>query len=102
VPYGTPGAKKLADSLKEYQHWLVLCEDLKRGRISGLQRQRCFPLHAVNAAGVKTIITRYYADFVFIRDGRMVVVDVKGYATATYKMKRKWLKAEYGIDIEEV
>lgn len=105
VPFGTAGAKKLADSLKEYKRWLVLCDDQRRGRINGLQGgfiKRCFPLHSVNAAGVKTVITRYYPDAVYIRDGKLVVEDTKGYATEMYKLKKKMMKAEYGIDIEEV
>lgn len=96
-----PGPKvKVADSLKEYRHWLIRQADSRAGRIQGLQcgaNQRSFPL-VVNGI----LITRYRADFTFIRDGALVVEDVKGFRTDKYKLKKLLMKAVYGIDIVEI
>lgn len=95
-----PGAKvKVADSLKEYRRLLTLLADSKAGRIHGLQygtNQRSFPL-AVNGI----LITRYRADFVYIRDGRLVVEDTKGFKTEKYKLKKLLMLAIHGITIVE-
>lgn len=56
-----------------------------------------FPL-VVN--GVK--IGKYIADFkVHWKDGRVTIVDVKGMATPVYRLKKKLVKALYGIEVEE-
>ena len=44
---------------------------------------------------------RYIADFVYLRDGRQVIEDVKGYRTGVYRLKRRMM-AELGYPIEEV
>ena len=46
---------------------------------------------------------KYYSDF-FIKwkDGSETVEDVKGVKTAIYKMKKKQVEAEHGIEIIEV
>lgn len=51
--------------------------------------------------GIK--ICKYYADFVVkYVDGHTEVEDVKGVRTGTYMLKRKLMKAFYGIDIKEI
>lgn len=48
---------------------------------------------------------RYFANFVFIQDGKEVVVDVKSAATRkkdAYVLKKKMMRALLGIKIEEV
>ncbi|MGE3583058.1 MAG: DUF1064 domain-containing protein [Hyphomonadaceae bacterium] len=67
-------------------------------RIAGLECQVRFDLHA---AGGKKVAT-FVADFVYTRDGERVVEDVKGYLTDMYRLKRRWMLAEYGIAIEEI
>lgn len=51
------------------------------------------------------IVGRYRADFVYeeLRKGQWneVVEDVKGFVTPMYRLKRKLMKAIYGIDIRE-
>jgi len=44
---------------------------------------------------------KYYADFVYVSDGKEVVEDCKGFLTATYKKKKRLMKKIYGIDIKE-
>ncbi|MFO0937853.1 MAG: DUF1064 domain-containing protein [Gemmataceae bacterium] len=93
-----PGPKtKAFDSQSEFRRWQELQVQAAAGRICGLRKQVSFPLHATNGE----VITRYRADFVYVENGRRIVEDRKGHRTAAYKMKRKWLKAEYGIDIRE-
>lgn len=68
------------------------------GRISGFERQRKFNL-IVNGE----IIGAYFADFCFIdhdRDGKLRVIDVKGFDTKMSAWKRKHVKALYGIEVE--
>jgi hypothetical protein len=54
----------------------------------------------------KVSSVRYFADFVYeekTKDGwKEVVVDCKGYLTATYKSKRSLMKKVHGIKIKEV
>ena len=46
---------------------------------------------------------RYVCDFAeFLADGEVRFVDVKGYRTDMYKLKRKQVQAVYGVTIEEV
>ena len=52
-----------------------------------------------------TKVCRYYADFVYeeLRKGiwSEVVEDCKGFRTPTYKLKKKLVKACFGIEIRE-
>jgi len=45
---------------------------------------------------------KYIADFVYVRDGKTIVEDVKGYRTAEYKRKKLMMKQRYDIEIREV
>lgn len=48
-------------------------------------------------------ICTYVADFkVEYPDGHIEIEDVKGFKTAIYRVKKKMLKAFYGIDIKEL
>ncbi len=49
----------------------------------------------------KVKICSYIADFRYIKNGVKIVEDVKGYKTAMYRLKKKMMKAFYGIDIFE-
>ena len=45
------------------------------------------------------------AFFTYILNGKLVVEDVKSEWTAKlpmYRLKKRWMKAEYGIDITEI
>ena len=46
-------------------------------------------------------ICKYIADFVYVEDGQEIVEDVKGMRTREYVLKRKLMKAVFGIDIRE-
>lgn len=89
--------QKVFDSQSEYRRWGELMIQQTAGLISGLRRQVSFPLHAIDG----TVITRYRADFVYVERGERIVEDRKGKRTRVYEMKKKWMKAEYGIEIRE-
>lgn len=87
------------DSQAEARRYLLLKALQKSGHIRKLERQVKYLL-AVN--GVK--IADYVADFRYIDVKRQaeIVEDVKGVKTPVYRLKKKLVKAIYGIDIVEV
>ena len=91
------------DSKKEYLRYLVL-EDMQRKKeISGLQVQVPFvlvPPFQLNNIKYKGI--RYIADFMYKKDGKIVVEDVKGMKTDVYKIKKKLMAYMHKIEIKEV
>ena len=69
----------------------------RNGDISGLELQPNFPL-IINGKKVAT----YIADFRYTERGQVVVEDSKGFRTAVYRLKKKIVEAQYGIEIIEV
>lgn len=87
------------DSKKEANRYLDLREEQRSGTITGLRCQVAFPL-TVNG----TIVASYVADFVYTRDGREVIEDVKSVVTRklpVYRLKAK-IMAALGHTIAEV
>jgi len=86
------------DSGKEAYRHSVLKILLKHGEIMNLRCQVDYPL---KWNGI--LITIYRADFVYtdVATGKEVVEDVKGARTREYIMKKRMVKACYGIDIYE-
>lgn len=80
------------DSQKEAARYVTLRYLLRAGEITDLELQKEFKLS----------VCSYYADFVYTKNGETIVEDVKGFKTATYRMKKKLMKAELGIEIKEV
>ncbi len=68
----------------------------RAGEISNLQRQVRFPIR-INGE----LVTTYVSDFTYEQDGKVIVEDSKGWRTDTYKLKKKLVKASYGVDILE-
>lgn len=62
------------------------------GEITDLQLQVEFQLS----------ICKYFADFTFRENGKLIVVDAKGFRTKEYRMKKKMMLHELGITITEV
>ena len=89
------------DSKLEAKHWIELCTLQKAGEISNLERQVSFPI-VVNETKVCTM----RPDFVYSnKNGVRVIEDTKSVITAknpVYRLKKKLLKAIYGIDIIEI
>ena len=88
------------DSQAESRRYLFLKQQLDEGLISGLVHHKSFSI-VVN--GLK--ICTYESDFVYIKKGVRIVEDVKSKYTAklsAWRMKKKLMKALFGIDVIEV
>ena len=105
VEYYDPVRKETItfDSEKERNYYLILKDRERRGEISQLSRQVPFEIQPdfVTPDGQKIRAIVYYADFVYYEGGRLHIIDVKGYKTEIYKLKKKLL-AYQGFYIEEV
>lgn len=98
------------DSQKEALRHRDLLLMQRAGLISGLQHQvkyELIPAQRIDGKVVERAVT-YTADFVYMKDGGLVVEDVKGYrdpASASYSrytIKRKLMLWIHGIRITEV
>jgi hypothetical protein len=59
-------------------------------------------LEGAKARGLgKIAIPKYYADFTYTMNGKYVVEDSKGFKTAIYNIKKRFMKLIYDIDIYE-
>ena len=105
------------DSIAERDRYQYLVLLQKAGEIRELKCQPRFDLHTpqrnlfTNQIGKDIVkVATYVADFTYeeivyvgnVPSWVMVVEDVKGAKTAIYKLKKKWMKLEYGIEIREV
>lgn len=93
------------DSKKEAEYYLDLKLLLKSGAIKNLELQKEYILQDSFKLNKKTRrkIT-YKPDFTYIStlDNKLHVIDVKGFKTDVYKLKKKLFEYKYGIEIEEV
>ena len=92
------------DSVKERNYYMYLEGLLQAGEITDLELQVKYELQprftAVNGKVIRPIT--YIADFVYKdKDGKTVIVDVKGFRTDVYRLKKK-LMLYKGYDIIEV
>lgn len=96
------------DSVKEYKRYIELTALMQRGEISELKCQVKFVLAPkVKLEGEKRAKPelRYYADFTYLSDGKLIVEDVKSVVTrklASFRNKKHLMKTVHGIDIKEV
>lgn len=91
------------DSLKERNHYIVLEHLEKTNQIKDLKRQVKFELQPSFKLNGKTIrAINYIADFTYLKDGVLVVVDTKGFRTKDYLLKKKMFQYKYDMDIVEV
>lgn len=95
-------------SHKEAERYIFLRSLVQKGAIDNLELQKKYeliPKHT-KANGKIERACYYLADFVYNRNGKQIVEDVKGYkgggAYAVYKIKRKLMLDRYGIEIQEV
>lgn len=96
------------DSKKEYERYLELKLLEGQGKISDLQMQVKFTLAPSvkfkNEKRAKPAL-RYYADFTYIKDGQLVVEDVKSKITrenADYRIKKHLMMTVHNVEISEV
>lgn len=86
------------DSKREANRWYELKLLERVGEVTELQRQVTFEL--IPRCGSNRPTT-YVADFVYMRKGKKVVEDAKGYRTEVYRIKRKLMRWVHGIDVRE-
>ena len=90
------------DSKKEMERYLYLRSLLEKGEIEGLEMQVPFTLiEPFTLNGKKYRKMEYIADFVYIKDGKKIVEDTKGFKTEVYKIKKKLMAYLYNIEIKE-
>ena len=67
-----------------------------------IEQLEAHPVYDLVVHGV--LICRYEADFRYVvrKTGRQIVEDAKGVRTPAYRIKKKLMKAVYGIDVQEV
>ena len=104
---GADGSPVRLDSKKESERFQTLLVLLRAGAISDLRLQRDFTLQEAYTTpdGNRVRAIRYRADFTYIKDGKLVVEDVKGgNATKTreYSIKKKLVREKFGVEIVEV
>lgn len=91
------------DSKKEAGRYLVLKMMEETGEIRDLRRQVKYELLPKQRLDGKMHRAVYYiADFVYIKDGKIIVEDVKGFRTAVYKLKRRLMLWKNGIEVKEI
>ena len=107
------------DSIKEYRRFCELSLLERAGTITDLRRQIEFELIPAQWETVERYSDKtgkrltdgrrcveqkcsYFADFVYSKDGQMVVEDTKGVKTKDYIIKRKLMLWVHGIKIQEV
>lgn len=93
----TSGKPVIYDSRKEARVGQQLHYRQAAGQINELKRQVAFKFEL---NGI--LICKYIVDFTYMENGKLIVVDVKGYQTREYKIKRKMMLAFHGIKIIEV
>lgn len=93
------------DSKKEASYYNQLKLLQRAGLIRDLELQKSFILQPSFKLNNKTRreIT-YKADFTYFstEDDKIHVIDVKGFKTDVYNIKKKMFEYKYGIEIEEI
>lgn len=92
------------DSQKEKAYYIKLKLMEKADEIFDLELQKEFVLIETFKLNDKTYKKMsYYADFTYFdKNGKVHVIDVKGYKTKEYLLKKKLMAWKYGVEIEEV
>jgi hypothetical protein len=88
------------DSQAEMQRYRQLKLLQAYGQISKLVADKKMLRYALKVNDL--LICKYEADFQYVSDGQTVTEDVKGFRTPQYKIKKKLMKAIYGIEIQEI
>jgi hypothetical protein len=92
----TEAAGMKFDSRREARRWMVLRLEERAGAIESLQRQVVYP---IKVNGIH--ICDYIADFVYEREGEIVIEDSKGFRTDLYRLKAKLMLACHDVKVVE-
>lgn len=98
------------DSKKEANRYAELIALEKAGVIKDLRRQVKFELIPAQTLPMPVKMpfgyvkrtersVSYIADFVYVKNSRVIVEDVKGYSTDVFKIKRKLMLERHGIQV---
>lgn len=93
------------DSEKERNYYIKLKTMQDLGLIRDLELQKTFILQdSFKLNGVTRRKITYKADFSYVstEDDKLHVVDVKGFKTEVYKLKKKMFEYKYKTELEEV
>lgn len=93
------------DSIKEKNYYIKLKLLEKAGKIKELELQKEYELQPSYKLNNKTYRSiKYRADFTYktTEDDKLHVVDVKGFRTDVYRLKKKLFEYKYRIEIEEI
>lgn len=99
------GQTVIFHSLKEANHYDHLYLRLRTGKITNLELQPKYDIIPTIRYNRDTLRkTTYTADFRYLQDGKIYVIDVKGFLTAVYKIKKRLFLLKYGDEVifEEV
>lgn len=84
------------DSTVEAEAWRILKLWEAAGAITELEVQPEFQLEpGFMVDGKKVRAIKYRADFLFVKEGRKTVVDVKGVQTQAFRIKAKMFKSRF-------
>lgn len=86
------------DSKKEADYYIKLCGLKQAGEIKDFELQPKFELQPsfINNKGEKIKAITYIADFkIYHNDGSIEIVDVKGFKTKEFKIKKKIFEYRY-------
>ena len=93
------------DSIREKNYYIKLKLLEKAGKIKELELQKEYELQPSFKLNNKTSrqIT-YRADFTYktTEDDKLHVIDVKGFRTDVYRLKKKLFEYKYKIELEEI
>ena len=90
------------DSQREALYYTYLLSLVKQNKISELRLQVKFELIPSYSINGKRKRARYYiADFTYMKDNVLQVIDVKGYRTDVYKLKKAMFEYIYKKEIQE-
>lgn len=93
------------DSIKEKNYYIKLKALEKAGLIRDLELQKEYILQdSFKLNGITRRKITYKADFSYIsvQDNKIHVIDVKGFKTEVYKIKKKLFEYKYKIELEEI
>ena len=93
------------DSKREGEYYQKLKILEEKGLIKDLELQKEWLLQdkfKINGKTRRKIVYKSDFSYVSTEDDRLHVIDVKGFRTDLYKLKKKLFEYKYGVEIEEV